>query len=522
MSTSSTVKAQLSTLLTSANSATGVSDTNLTDAVTSLISGYNAGGSSEPDSKDIDFYDYDGTRLYSYTIAEAQALAALPELPTHEGLVNNGWNFTLAEVKAVTDFADVGCTYSTSDGATRAYIHVSSEDSRTVSFCFKQSAERGVAVNWGDGSADETFENMSSAGSVIVSHTYSTCGDFTVSFKPASGVTLTLGLKDRLTDDILEFHFSNYIRLGDNNIYCHYANIYKLEIGNNAALERDSFCGCHGLETVTVPNTVTSIPSKCFYYCDSLRAFVFPRSVTTVDDYNLYQCAAVKMVSIPSTLRQSGTYFCSNIAVERIRMGDSITNIKSYSSINLTVLKHAHVSQSATALAISFMLGNGLLKNIRFPASVSSTGAHLCGECTSIGDAYFDSHTAVPSVNAGPFEKCGERLLIHIPVALYDEWRTATNWVAVAQKMVPCKNGADVTLSGITVTTQPATTNYSAGASFDKMGMVVTATYSDGSSYPVNDYTVTPEPLAAGTTAVTVSYTVRENTATVSVPVTVS
>ena len=35
--------------------------------------------------KDVNFYDYDGTRLYSYTVAEAAALTELPPLPTQPG-----------------------------------------------------------------------------------------------------------------------------------------------------------------------------------------------------------------------------------------------------------------------------------------------------------------------------------------------------------------------------------------------------------------------------------------------------
>ena len=37
--------------------------------------------------KDVNFYDYDGTLVASYTLSEAQALTALPNGPTHEGLI---------------------------------------------------------------------------------------------------------------------------------------------------------------------------------------------------------------------------------------------------------------------------------------------------------------------------------------------------------------------------------------------------------------------------------------------------
>jgi len=56
-------------------------------------------GATEVAEKDVNFIDYDGTILYSYTAQEAQALEALPANPTHAGLTAQGWNWTLAQIK---------------------------------------------------------------------------------------------------------------------------------------------------------------------------------------------------------------------------------------------------------------------------------------------------------------------------------------------------------------------------------------------------------------------------------------
>lgn len=74
------------------------------------------------------------------------------------------------------------------------------------------------------------------------------------------------------------------------------------------------------------------------------------------------------------------------------------------------------------------------------------------------------------------------------------------------------------TLSSIAVTTQPTDKTYTAGESFDPTGMVVTATYSDSSTADVTvGCTYTPDPLTAGTTSVTVSYTESSVTKTATV-----
>jgi hypothetical protein len=52
----------------------------MADAIESIPSG---GGGGAVEKKDVNFYDYDGTLLYSYTAAEALALEAMPDLPDH-------------------------------------------------------------------------------------------------------------------------------------------------------------------------------------------------------------------------------------------------------------------------------------------------------------------------------------------------------------------------------------------------------------------------------------------------------
>lgn len=68
--------------------------------------GGSAGGDTGGDSdsgelrrNDVNFFDYDGTLLYSYSWDEAKELAELPALPVHDGLEARKWNYTLEDIK---------------------------------------------------------------------------------------------------------------------------------------------------------------------------------------------------------------------------------------------------------------------------------------------------------------------------------------------------------------------------------------------------------------------------------------
>lgn len=83
--------------------------------------------------------------------------------------------------------------------------------------------------------------------------------------------------------------------------------------------------------------------------------------------------------------------------------------------------------------------------------------------------------------------------------------------------------GGGVRLVSIAVTTPPAKTVYEYGDSFQSAGMIVTATYSDGASAAVSNYSISPTTFTSvGSQSVTISYTEHGVTKTSTTAVTVN
>ena len=76
--------------------------------------------------------------------------------------------------------------------------------------------------------------------------------------------------------------------------------------------------------------------------------------------------------------------------------------------------------------------------------------------------------------------------------------------------------------TGLSVTTNPTKTSYYVGDTFNPAGMVVKASYNDGSTKTVTGYTYSTSPFTAGVTSVTISYTENGITYTATVSVTVA
>ena len=95
-----------------------------------------------------------------------------------------------------------------------------------------------------------------------------------------------------------------------------------------------------------------------------------------------------------------------------------------------------------------------------------------------------------------------------------------SNGLPAAIRSIP---SGGVQLDHITITAPPAKTVYKAGETFDPVGMVVTATYSNGATLIATGYAVEPAgPLPDGLRSVTVRYTEGGVSAEATQPITVS
>lgn len=104
----------------------------------------------EPPRKDVNFYRYDGRRMYSYTLEEVQTLTALPDLPTLDGF-SFEWNWTLAGLKAHAGKANVGAWgYRIGD---ESLFEIETDGSSMVSVIVSTTVSEfhTVKVSWSDG-----------------------------------------------------------------------------------------------------------------------------------------------------------------------------------------------------------------------------------------------------------------------------------------------------------------------------------------------------------------------------------
>ena len=402
------------------------------------------GGGGE--EKNINFYDYDGTLLYSYTVEEAQALTELPALPSCDGLICQGWNWTLEDIKAEGDCVDVGAQYITDDGKTRLYLTFNTSSRCTPTLNFNQSVENGIEVDWGDGSDVET---LAGTGNVSISHTYDGVGDYCISLNPIGDCILKLG--NGPTGNNL---------FGGNSVYGNsvYKNCLKrVEIGRNVSLNSAVFQKCYSLTCVSVPSLSDKVIQQYNFDYSGIKYLTIPNGVTTVGNYVFRHCTNLKTVSIPKSVTLIGSYAFSGSCIKRICLPNTVATLGTYAFYQIFELEYIRLGNTLTKVS-GYCFHDSQVPKFILPATVTTIGEFVfeygtgiaeiiaLGNITSIGNQAFcgcgariidlSKCTAVPSLGSSALSSVASDCEIRVPTALYDSWIAASGWSSYASKIV--------------------------------------------------------------------------------------
>jgi len=371
-------------------------------------------GNVEVQEKDVNFYDYDGTLLYSYTKAQALALSALPENPSHEGLTAQGWNWTLAEIQAeLTTYPDqfiqVGQMYTTTSGKTEIEIELT--DSNFLSPYIFFAVNGTAIIEWGDNTTPTTLTGASLA-TVINSepHTYSSAGKYTITIAISEGGTYCF--KGNSTD-------ASVLRQENRpNERIYTQSVKKIRFGTGARTGAYAFMGCINLETVTLnQDAMVYATNYALRSCVSLKHITIPRNEnhTSLGTSIVENGHSIKNISLPktiTTLNNSNFAFCASI--KRIGIPSSITSMAGSVFASCENLEKVYMPGITSLNYISIFEVCYKLKEIRFSSSISGDiGMEAFSNCTSLTVATIPSNAE--TINSTAFNGCTNLSVVQLP-----------------------------------------------------------------------------------------------------------
>ena len=381
-----------------------------------------SGGVTPVEPKAVIFLDYDGTVVYSYTEAEANALSELPANPTHTGLTAQGWNWTLADIKrqilrAPGGYVEVGQNYVTNDGKTRIYIHI---DSANYSFPFylrfSATVVGGVTINWGDNSAEET--NTATA-TTSYSHTYANAGDYVVTLQATSG-KYVLGNTSG----------TGYSIFGENstNNVINRNRIYKVEVGTNTTeIGLRCFDNCNLLATITIPTTITKFGERCFQNQGLFKGVNVPNVTFTYG--SLWINATPNMSFLTQPKAHKTAYRGATKAMQRSTVNAEATGGFS----GCTYIPKLVLPEGMVTIPNEFVRDCKALTELTVPSTVTtiSSGNNFNG-CNGILAFHFKPTSPPTLRSTNAFSSINSNCVFYVPRSenqtVLTAYQTASNW----------------------------------------------------------------------------------------------
>ena len=384
---------------------------------------------------DINFWDYDGTLLYSWTLAELATKTELPPLPSHDGLVCQGWNWTLQDIKDAGRELDIGALYITDDGKTRLYVDVDTETWDDFVLNYWQSNINATTVDWGDGTTPET-KNASSY--IEHRHVYASSGSYVITMSVKEGTTMQLGRDGWML-----------IAKGEKDSgRC--AMLRRVEVGARAAgTDPQCFRNCSRLESISLPQATKVYTYRSFEQCTQLRVLI----AADIDEIrsSFYNCANLRAIATPKGTMQRGKYAIAYTAIRQINFDMDAANYAQalkrvhIKAVNGQVgdfsscrsLLEVTIPADATTFVAAAFQGDNALRRVTCLGDIASIPAQVFQRCYPLRFVDFTHCTAVPTLaNVNAFDQTHPQLEIRVPASLADAWKAATNWSSLADHIV--------------------------------------------------------------------------------------
>lgn len=270
---------------------------------------------------DVNFYDYTGFRVASYSIEEAKALtqeqydAILP--PTHEGLTFQEWNWTLEDIQTYDrQYADIGANYTPNDSKCHVKVSIPVDD-----FTFIQSFG-GVNttptwIDWGDGIVE--------TASFTSSHQYQNSGDYDITIYPktsseTTNIQLTFSTAGNTTQSSLGF--IKEINLAGWLNRCTLAGVSSKISIPASAMVISGFCN-NGVIQINVPR-LSQGDTEAIALASSLCNISFPKFLQNLSISNILNCSMTKLVLPQNTNAASYKYFQGAFALKIISLPTNV------------------------------------------------------------------------------------------------------------------------------------------------------------------------------------------------------
>ncbi|MBQ4339226.1 MAG: leucine-rich repeat protein, partial [Clostridia bacterium] len=342
----------------------------------------------------------------------------------------------------------------------------------------------------------------------------------------------------------------------------------KITLTNNVReIKSFAFRNCQSLVEIEIPKDVTYIAKEAFYGCSTLTKINIHENIINIGESAFENCTSLQQVSMTNSVTEIGnTAFKGCTALTNIELSSKLTTINDSLFADCSSLEEIVIPKGVTKINKNAFLNCVSLKKITIPVTVTSidstslsypdrtviygcVGSYAETYANEYGFEFVDITKHITGLILKDNDE--EKITIdrgyyvtpefeYLPADTTDVITLTSNDTSIVtvdgSRLYGKNNGSatvtatttggleytfDVyvhTLNSISVSSQPIKTSYKHGEELDLTGLGITASYGDGTSNTITEYTVSGyDPNVYGAQTVTISYNDKEVTFTVEV-----
>ena len=153
---------------------------------------------------------------------------------------------------------------------------------------------------------------------------------------------------------------------------------------------------------IEIPAGVFYIPGNYFKNNTTLESIVIPDSVTTIEDYAFNNCTSLKNVQFGNGVEYIGQGAFVATAITELNLPASLTTIGQSAFADCTSLKEVVIADGLTQLPAGVFSGCFDLAQVELPDTLTSIGSKAFEECTALKSIFIpDSVTTISASSSG-------------------------------------------------------------------------------------------------------------------------
>ncbi|KAK8845144.1 hypothetical protein M9Y10_021326 [Tritrichomonas musculus] len=175
----------------------------------------------------------------------------------------------------------------------------------------------------------------------------------------------------------------------------------------------------NSIDSLYMPNDITTINDKMFYRCLKLKTIIFPSSLKKIGNRSFFECTSLKEIKIPNSVNEIGEYAffdCSSII--SLVIPSSVTKIHEGCFKGCTSLNNITFSATLNAIESFTFASCTSLSRITIPNSVKKIEKYAFCGCSLLQNVSIHNST---KIEIDAFKECPN----------YSPFRRYSNFISV-------------------------------------------------------------------------------------------